>query len=106
MEYARKPGRRDRMSKFLQGISLTDLFFVGITEHYLEDLKILGRLLSWRDVESAYFQNNKKYPVYGAGVSREEREEIAELNKKDVELYQEAVLLRSRRSQALVQAAV
>lgn len=106
MEYARKPGRQDRMSKFLHGISLSDLFFVGITEHYLEDLKILGRLLNWRDVESVYCSNSKEYPVYGAGVTRQEREEIAELNKKDMELYQEAILLRARRGQVPVQAAV
>ncbi|MEM1319710.1 MAG: sulfotransferase family 2 domain-containing protein [Bacteroidota bacterium] len=95
IEYAQGEINRNRMSKFLAGIELEALFFVGIQEHYSTDLKALADLLQWPQViehqHNITGRSNKN-------VSPEEQEAIAQLNQKDVLLYQKALQLRAQRT--------
>lgn len=96
LTYAQRDETRNRMSKFLEGVDLEELFFVGLQEHYAEDLKALGRLLDWPKTETHRLNVSRT----GSGndpVTDEERERIAELNAEDVALYARALDLRARR---------
>lgn len=107
IEYAARKGKRDLMTQFLKGVSLRDLFFVGLLEYLTEDLNDLGRLLGWgREVEPAHRNGNREFRAQFPPVSNEIREEIKKLNQEDMELYQEALSLRQERRRSLMEAAV
>jgi hypothetical protein len=96
LEYARDDINRNRQHKFLEGMPLEDFEFVGILEHYAEDLAELGRRLGWKEVEATTVNvTSGKKPI----VSEETREEIARLNGDDMALYQHALHLRTRRKE-------
>lgn len=96
LEYARADMARNRQSRFLKGMPLEDFKFVGILEHYSEDLAELGRRLDWDDVEEVRDNvTSSEKPV----VSDEVRAEIARLNEEDIALYKHALHLRARRKE-------
>jgi len=95
-EYARDEINRNRQHKFLEGMPLEDFEFVGILEHYAEDLAELGLRLGWESVEEITVNvTARKKPE----VSEEIRAEIARLNADDMALYERALHLRSRRKE-------
>lgn len=92
IEYARDENNQNRMKKFLRGVTLEELTFVGIQEYYSEDLAVLAELFGWASVPE--FKDNvttRKYDVSSA-----DRAEIAALNADDVALYQRALERRKR----------
>ncbi|RMG05891.1 MAG: hypothetical protein D6726_00495 [Nitrospirae bacterium] len=94
IEYARADINRNRMSKFLEGLNLEDLLFVGIQEYFSEDLDYLAEVLGWEGYEE-YFHNassEQKKPV-----SEELRREIQLLNDEDMKIYRKAMELREKR---------
>ena len=91
------------MATFLDGIPLQDLFFVGLVEYFPEDLAVLAELLRWNNVDMVYLNSNKAYRTQFEPITEDVKEEITKLNKKDVALYQEAVLLRNERQKKLCQ---
>lgn len=94
MEYAHDEMNRNRMSKFLSGLEPEDLFFIGITDYYSEDLNDLAQLLHWQNV------TEHRVNVTGRksnAISEKDRAIIHDLNKMDVELYQKAIQLRAQR---------
>jgi hypothetical protein len=93
-EYARAQIARDRMAKFLDGMALGDLFFVGVQEHFEEDLADLSVKLGWKRAVT-FRHNDSRAPR--APVSDEIRAEIRRLNAHDAALYEEALALRERR---------
>jgi hypothetical protein len=94
MEYARDPKSCNRMSRFLQGVPLEEFAFVGIQDHYSEDLKHLSKILDWPEYEE--FVHNRTGKSYDE-VTSKEREEIRALNDEDVRLYERALELREKR---------
>jgi len=95
LDYAEKTVNRNRMSKFLEGSQLEELHFVGILEFYSEDLKFLADLLAWKSCKLVHY--NQTGNPQRDSVSEEERAAIAELNEKDVALYQKALKMRRER---------
>jgi len=94
LEYARDAINRNRQVKFLEGMPLEDFSFVGILEHYAEDLAELGQRMGWSNVEEITVNvTAKEKPA----ISEEIRTEIARLNADDVALYNQALHLRARR---------
>lgn len=94
LEYARDEINRNRQCKFLEGLELDAFEFVGILEHYAEDLTELGQRFGWSLVEETTVNvTAKEKPV----VSEEVRQEIARLNADDLALYNQALHLRARR---------
>ncbi|MBR9919607.1 MAG: sulfotransferase family protein [Bacteroidetes bacterium] len=93
MEYAAQEINQNRMSKFLAGMELEDFAFVGIQDHFSEDLQRIAKLLDWEETQEL------KHNITGRkkeGVSDEERAQIARYNQADVELYQKALERRDR----------
>ncbi len=96
-EYMRRKGERNLMSRYLYGASLKEIFFVGLLEHFREDLMDLGRMLQWKKTKPVVANCNKKFRSQFGPVSEELRREIAQYNSEDVALYQEALDLRKQR---------
>lgn len=101
MDYASMKSVQNRMTKYLSGIELEDLFFIGFLEYFDEDLKTLGKLLNWQVNIPNVFENNgssyRKNPTCATKtVTDEMKERIRELNSLDVDLYQEAIGLRRK----------
>lgn len=92
-EFARAEINRNRMSKFLNGVELKNLTFIGIQEQFEIDLPLLAAKLKWPRVPVVLYHNvtsekeNRQIPDDLA-------EEIRSLNAEDVRLYEEAMALR------------
>jgi len=80
---------QDRQHKLLAGLSLKELAFVGITDEYDLSLSVFNDLfeanLQSRSMNKGHYQNNTL-----SDLSKEEVDEIAKLNQKDIALYQAA----------------
>lgn len=90
LEYAAYEPSQNRMSKFLEGLELEELLFVGIQEDYDRSLERLAGLLGWKDYP--VFHHNETGKI-DTRVSPEERARIRELNSRDVALYERALEL-------------
>ena len=100
LEYARH-SIQNKMSKYLEGISLKELFFIGFQENYDEGLQELATLLSWKKPVLKIRVNkgpenldDKDYPTRRKDITPAMKEEIASLNKEDMILYEEALKLK------------
>ena len=86
--------RRNVMVRFLNGLNLEDLFFLGLQEQFRQDVRLLSKKLSWNLPEGAL--EIKRNPTLPKGIVDEEiRQRIAALNQADMELYNQAVALKS-----------
>lgn len=94
LEFAATDFARNRMSRFLEGLTLKDLFFVGLVEHYEEDLALLGRKLSWPRVRGAALNLTGEAKME---VDEATRQQIRALNAEDVALYEQALAWRAKR---------
>jgi len=94
MEYAQTEMNRNRISKFLEGISLEEMKFVGIQEYFDEDLIYFCHLFGIKNIQPLK-QNvtGKKYSV-----DKETRDEIARLNMRDMEIFKKGIELRNQRN--------
>ena len=90
LEYARRPENQNVMSKFLTGIDLEQLFFVGFLERFEDDVQTLGQLLDWSTVEVPKLNQGQQQP----DVSEDIRAKLTELNGEDMALYEAAQQLR------------
>ena len=91
IEYARCEINRNRMTKFLDGVNLRDLDFVGVVEYLQQDLERLARLLGW-STYPIYHHNSS--PDLAGDIDRSIIDEIRDLNDQDLRLYEEALMLR------------
>lgn len=98
LEFAEAERNQNRMTKFLRGIRLQEMFFVGIQEYFSEDLADLAAMLHWQSVME--FHHNPS-STQRELVAEEIKAEILTLNSQDKELYQEALYLRKLRRERL-----
>jgi hypothetical protein len=97
MEYAVQEIARNRMSKFLEGISLDQFAFIGVQENYSEDLRSLAVALGWgKYTEYLHNVTEDKY----SDIDEATRAEIRALNSLDWEIYQEVLALSAERKLA------
>ncbi len=91
LEYAHNEINRNRMFKFLDGAALEKFFFIGLYENYNEDIMELAAKLDIAVPE--ILQHN----ITGTKkeVSQDEIEEIRELNKQDIEIYEKVKQIRN-----------
>jgi hypothetical protein len=83
--------------RFLEGYSIDDLDFVGIVEHYAEDVAELGRTLGWPPVELPHEHRTTGAEYREFRPSAALLRKIRALNEADVEFYHRALELRRRR---------
>lgn len=95
LEFAASPFARNRMSKFLAGVRLEELFFVGIVESYAADMARLREMLQWPEVKLSVENSTGAARLE---VDADTRAKIAALNAADVTLYKHALSLRNASS--------
>ncbi len=93
LEFLSKKGQKNRMARYLNGVNLEQLFFVGIVEHYTEDLAHLAKLLHWEN-----FQEYKVNISERQKVGAKKRKIIKGYNNLDYRLYYQALYLRKKRA--------
>jgi hypothetical protein len=94
LTYAGLPENRNRMSAFLGGLALEDLFFIGSLEYFTDDIHHLAKILRWPDVFIPVLNSTHQTFKSIEQVSEKERKQIEEWNHKDVALYQIAMQIR------------
>lgn len=83
--YAQRAENRNRMGKFLSGISFESLFFVGVMERFEQDVGKLGEMLDWPPINIP-----KMNQGLAVETDREIRKKILALNQEDYSLYLQA----------------
>ncbi|MCF6171090.1 MAG: sulfotransferase family protein [Bacteroidales bacterium] len=102
IEFARLDSVRNVISRFVDGLSLDDFFFIGHVESFQTDLNLLANKLQWpsglpvvhvnkRDKLTSNQIAKTKYE----GVSNSIRNEIWELNREDVKVYEQSLELKN-----------
>jgi len=89
VEYASLEENRNRMTDFLEGIALKELFFVGLLESFEQDVRRLGKMLDWKAVDIPKM-NAGGTPSKKEGLSLQVIKTIEQLNAKDCDLYAKA----------------
>lgn len=92
LTYAREEENRNRISDFLAGATLEDFFFIGIQEHFEEDIQRLGGMLGWPEVQVRDLNKNSRV----SEPSSAEWAEISRLNSDDLVWYEQALQWRTR----------
>lgn len=92
-QYAEYEGNRNRMSKFLEGTDPERFLFIGLTDHYEEDLEHLAKILNWEgfSIRKQNITGNKPE------VEPDIINKIRELNEADCILYEKALKMREDR---------
>jgi len=96
MEYARLEESQNRQSKFLDGLDLEKLYFLGIMETFSEDIKNLCQKLGINISDIPELNKNKHFEISDLKISEEEIQEIKSFNQKDLLLYQKALELKQK----------
>lgn len=96
LEFAQIEENQNRMSKFLSGIKLEDLFFVGMLETFEKDLNRLSKRLNWPEIEVPHlnnvpYENNKDYKVDKNLVRK-----LEDLNALDMEMYNHVLRMKEQ----------
>lgn len=89
LDYASLEENRNRMSKFLKGIDLNDLFFIGFLENFETDVHRLANLLNW-NIKSIPRLNTNKTTTNKIPIDNKLKKTIKELNLADFEIYQKS----------------
>lgn len=87
-EYVIHDQNRNEMSYFLEGSSLDDFDFIGIQKDFENELSRFRKVMGWSNIQ------NQRHNVTGykkPSVDKETVEFIKSYNKKDVEIYEEAL---------------
>ena len=102
LEFVEQPEMQNLIKlNFLQNYLLKDFYFVGIQEFFHEDLHELSVMLNWVEYELET-PNTNPYPEYKSLIkevlsNQEIVDKISALNHEDIEIYREALSLRSHR---------
>ncbi len=96
LEYARLPENRNVMSRYLAGITLTDLFFIGFLDRYAADLNRLGALLDWPKLAPVRLNEAAGPTLEKTTVSPRTARRLRKLNKEDHRLYVAARALKDQ----------
>lgn len=83
-QFSALENERNKMSKFLKGISAEGLFFIGLVENYEKDLTALAVKLKWNNYTPVYNNITKKVKKE---ISPLILQEICNNNSEDVLLY-------------------
>ncbi|MEQ8703870.1 MAG: sulfotransferase family 2 domain-containing protein [Phaeodactylibacter sp.] len=91
--FIRREHRRNVMSRYLEGIALEDLFFVGFQEHFNKDVVKLGKKLGWQlapEHLELRINDNQKAKQALPAPTEELISKICAYNDKDLTLYEKA----------------
>ncbi len=101
-DFVKQPFTHNMISNyFANGMKLTDFYFVGIQEFFIDDLNDIKNKLGWPTLEFTT-SNRNSYENYQDKVmdiltNQSLVKNIVSLNSADMDIYQEALSLRSQR---------
>ena len=101
-EFVKKPFTHNMISNyFAKGMKLTDFYFVGIQEFFIDDLNDIKKNLGWPPLKVTT-SNRNSYDNYQDKVmeiltNQSLVKKIVSLNGADMELYRQALSLRTKR---------
>lgn len=96
-EFCLSPEMRDMYSEFLWGFPLSYFDFVGITEHFAEDLSYFGRRFLHRDITVSEHLNSSPADDSDAPLDESLRARIEDFHSRDMQLYRAALAARESR---------
>ena len=82
------------MHSFLDGLNLKKLFFIGLVEHFEDDVENLFCSLQLKVEKIPVVNKNSLIKQSDLVISDSEIEEIKKLNQKDLLLYQQAAKIK------------
>lgn len=100
MEFASSPRNRNLQSRLLKGVDLAELGFLGITERYVDSLRVLRHTVGWEVEPLAMNRNRDKGQKSAPVLSDEDERAVRELNLADHRLYREACRVFDERLRA------
>ena len=98
-EFAEIPELRNILYRtFLRDQSLESFAFIGIQEHFAEDMDRLARMMNWRKRHLPK-QNRTEHSDYKAApLDPDTEKRLRALNAADLEIYEQALQIRARRT--------
>lgn len=98
VEFAALPVMRNCMSRiFMKGVDLDRFYFIGLQEHFDEDLKELAGLLQWPSYRAGRINVNPRSSISGREMNESLVQHLMDLNNEDVALYEKVLALRRDR---------
>lgn len=101
IEERKKASKIDNLEKRIKGLRITDFYFVGIQEFFLEDLMEIKAMLSWPEIQvpnvNLNLHPNYQYLVLSILNEPATMNKLAEIFREDIEIYQTALNLRAKR---------
>lgn len=101
VEFAQQVGMFNVLAGFTYGLPLTDFYFVGIQEYFLEDLSALKEMLEWSEFGVARFNSNphQEYAQRSQDMlsDRKTMIQLETILKAELDLYESALMLREKR---------
>lgn len=97
--FIRKPPRRNLISKYLDGLDLESIYFVGFQKDFNADLQLLANKMTWdlSEIDTAIYLNSNTNSKY---LNLETDEEIIDrieaFNSDDIDLYKRALQLKAQ----------
>ena len=100
-KFVEQPEARNILYQHTCGKNLSDFYFVGLQEFFLEDLAELKIMLDWPNFQSSY-ENLNPSPKYHEDIQKAFAnpnliDKLVENNQQDLVLYQEALIIRANR---------
>lgn len=96
-DFALRPELRNIYSEFLWGFPLERFAFVGISEHYADDLRDFGRRVLGSELPICEERRNPALPAGRYEIDASLRRRIAGFHGADQALYERALALRAAR---------
>jgi hypothetical protein len=88
LEYAGRRHTRNRMHKFLKGLPLEQLFFIGFLEHYAQDLGRLQEKMGWEEIDIPFLNQGRRQKKESLDTATLKK--LESWNRKDIKLYDRA----------------
>ena len=99
MDFAKMPEARNAMSRQLQGVNLSDFYFIGFQDSFESDISSLSNMLNWQKPRIKPANKNKhgNYQNFAREIlsDRNNVKLLHSLNADDMQLYQEAISFRN-----------
>ncbi|HKQ37085.1 MAG TPA: sulfotransferase family 2 domain-containing protein [Verrucomicrobiae bacterium] len=98
IEFAQLPQLQNLLHNiFLRGRSLDEFHFVGISEHFQEDLDDLARQMGWPKQQMTKERPTVHKDYKPDGLDTDTEKKLRALNEADLALYETALQMRARR---------
>ncbi len=98
IDFASRTSQQNVMSKYINGITLKELFFFGFQETFSQDIQELRKILNWKDIIIPNKLNNSTYKAKNRYlITNEVIKQLEKFNSEDIKLYNKALELKNKK---------